>query len=298
MATKTLIGADVRRREDPALVQGAGRFVDALAPRAPRVHAQFPDNVALTWGWSEGDVDGAFARAHTVVRLRVKNQRLAGVALEPRGCVAEFRGGMLTVWAGTQTPHRLRSGLAQILRLSESAVRVIAPDVGGGFGCKISFYADEALCAWAAMRTGRPVKLVLTRREDFLATTQGRGQINDVEAAVARDGTVLALRARTVADLGAYLEILTPYAGMLTGRLLTGPYRIPAARYELTSVFTNAMATAPYRGAGRPEATYLLERTMDAIARSCGLDPAEVRRRNLIRPEEFPYRAPSGPVSA
>jgi len=410
MATKTLIGADVRRREDPALVQGAGRFVDdlapprlvfasvlrsphaharlrrldtmraaaiprvvrvitardvdgtvdpepavgippaarrparpllardvvryvgepvavvvaedryvaadaceqieaeydpqpavsdldaALAPRAPRVHAQFPDNVALTWGWSEGDVDGAFARAHTVDRLRVKNQRLAGVALEPRGCVAEFRGGMLTVWAGTQTPHRLRSGLAQILRLPESAVRVIAPDVGGGFGCKISFYADEALCAWAAMRTGRPVKLVLTRREDFLATTQGRGQINDVEAAVARDGTVLALRARTVADLGAYLEILTPYAGMLTGRLLTGPYRIPAARYELTSVFTNAMATAPYRGAGRPEATYLLERTMDAIARSCGLDPAEVRRRNLIRPEEFPYRAPSGLV--
>src|SRR5207249_3999492 len=197
---------------------------------------------------------------------------------------------------GTQTPHRLRSGLAQILRLPESAVRVIAPDVGGGFGCKISFYADEALCAWAAMRTGRPVKLVLTRREDFLATTQGRGQINDVEAAVARDGTVLALRARTFADLGAYLEILTPYAGMLTGRLLTGPYRIPAARYELTSVFTNAMATAPYRGAGRPEATYLLERTMDAIARSCGLDPAEVRRRNLIRPEEFPYRAPSGLV--
>src|SRR5207244_2998023 len=210
--------------------------------------------------------------------------------------VAEFRGGMLTVWAGTQTPHRLRSGLAQILRLPESAVRVIAPDVGGGFGCKISFHADEALCAWAAMRTGRPVKLVLTRREDFLATTQGRGQINDVEAAVARDGTVLALRARTFADLGAYLEILTPYAGMLTGRLLTGPYRIPAARYELTSVFTNAMATAPYRGAGRPEATYLLERTMDAIARSCGLDPAEVRRRNLIRPEEFPYRAPSGLV--
>src|SRR5947208_2090109 len=410
MATKTLIGADVRRREDPALVQGAGRFVDdlapprlvfasvlrsphaharlrrldtmraaaiprvvrvitardvdgtvdpepavgippaarrparpllardvvryvgepvavvvaedryvaadaceqieaeydpqpavsdldaALAPRAPRVHAQFPDNVALTWGWSEGDVDGAFARAHTVVRLRVKNQRLAGVALEPRGCVAEFRGGMLTVWAGTQTPHRLRSGLAQILRLPESAVRVIAPDVGGGFGCKISFYADEALCAWAAMRTGRPVKLVLTRREDFLATTQGRGQINDVEAAVARDGTVLALRARTFADLGAYLEILTPYAGMLTGRLLTEPYRIPAARYELTSASTNAMATAPYRGAGRPEATYLLERTMDAIARSCGLDPAEVRRRNLIRPEEFPYRAPSGLV--
>ncbi len=269
----------------------------ALAPGAPRVHPEFPDNIALTWAWSEGDAEGAFARAHTVVRLRLVNQRLAGVPLEPRGCVAEYRVGVLTVWAGTQTPHRLRTGLAQILRLPESTVRVIAPDVGGGFGCKIGFYADEALCAFAAVRlAGRPVKLVLTRREDFLTTTQARGQVNEVEAAVAANGTVLALRCRTLADLGAYLEVLTPYPGMLTGRLLTGPYRIPAARYELTSVFTNAMATAPYRGAGRPEATYLLERTMDAVARECGLDPAEVRRRNLIRPEEFPYKAPSGLV--
>jgi carbon-monoxide dehydrogenase large subunit len=120
--------------------------------------------------------------------------------------------------------------------------------------------------------------------------------VNEVEAAVAEDGIVLALSCRTLADLGAYLESLTPYPGMLTGRLLTGPYRIPAARYELVSVFTNAMATAPYRGAGRPEATYLLERMMDAAASVCGVDPAEMRRRNLIRPEEFPYRAPSGLV--
>lgn len=268
----------------------------ALAPGAPRVHAEFPDNVALTWAWSEGEVEEAFARAHTVVRLRLVNQRLAGVALEPRGCVADYRAGMLTVWGGTQTPHRLRTGLAQMLRVPEPTVRVIAPDVGGGFGCKIGFYADEALCAFAALRLGRPVKLVLTRREDFLTTTQARGQVNEVEAAVAADGTVLALRCRTLADLGAYLEVLTPYPGLLTGRLLTGPYRIPAARYELTSVFTNAMATAPYRGAGRPEAAYLLERTMDAIARACDLDPVEVRRRNLIRPEEFPYKAPSGLV--
>ncbi len=268
----------------------------ALKPDGPCVHPQFPDNVALTWSWSEGDVEGAFARAHTVVRLRLTNQRLAGVALEPRGCVAEYRAGGLTVWAGTQTPHRLRFGLAQILRLSESRIRVIAPDVGGGFGCKIGFYADETLCAFAAIQLRRPVKLVLTRREDLLTTTQGRGQVNEVEAAVAADGTVLALRCRTLADLGAYLETLTPYPGILTGRLLTGPYRIPAARYELTSVFTNAMATAPYRGAGRPEAAYLLERTMDAIARACDLDPVEVRRRNLLRPEEFPYRAPSGLV--
>ncbi len=268
----------------------------ALAPGAPRVHAGLPDNVALRWSWSHGDVEGGFARAARVVRLRLVNQRVAGLAMEPRGCLAEYRNGTLTVWAGTQTPHRLRAGLARILRLPESAVRVIAPDVGGGFGCKIGFYADEALCALAAVRVGRPVRLVLTRREDLLTTTQGRGQVNDVEAAVAADGRVLALRCRTLADLGAYLEALTPYPGLLTGRLLTGPYRIPAASYELTSVFTNAMATAPYRGAGRPEATYLLERTMDAVARALGLDPAEVRRRNLIRPDEFPYRAPSGLV--
>ncbi len=268
----------------------------ALASDAPRVHPGLPDNVALTWSWSAGDVDGAFARAAAVVGVRLANQRVAGMALEPRGCVAEFRAGVLTVWAATQTPHRLRAGLAVMLRLPEPAIRVIAPDMGGGFGCKVGFYADEALCAWAAMKLGRPIKLVLTRREDFLTTTQGRGQLNEVEAAVAADGTVLGLRCRTVADLGAYLESLTPYPGMLTGRLLTGPYRIAAASYELTSVFTNAMATAPYRGAGRPEATYLLERTMDAIAARLGLDPAEVRRRNLIRPEEFPYRAPSGLV--
>ncbi len=266
----------------------------ALAAGAPRVHVEFPDNVALRWGWSEGDVEGAFARAHAVVRLRLVNQRLAGVALEPRGCLAEFRAGSLTVWAGTQTPHRLKSGLAQILRLPESAVRVIVPDLGGAFGCKIGFYADEALCAFAAMRLGRPVKLVLTRREDFLTTTQARGQVNHVEAAVDAGGQLLALRCRTIAHLGAYLEVLTPYAAMLTGRLMTGPYRIPAAQYELTSVFTNAMAVAPYRGAGRPEATYLVERTMDEIARQCRLDPADVRRRNLIGPEAFPYTTPSG----
>ncbi len=266
----------------------------ALASDAPRVHAEFPDNIALRWGWSEGDVEGAFARAHTVVGLRLVNQRLAGVALEPRGCLAEFRAGALTVWAGTQTPHRLKAGLAQILRLPESAVRVIVPDLGGGFGCKIGFYADETLCAFAAMRVGRPVKLVITRREDFLTTTQARGQVNYVEAAADPDGRVLAIRCRTIAHLGAYLEVLTPYAAMLTGRLMTGPYCIPAAQYELTSVFTNAMAVAPYRGAGRPEATYLVERAMDEIARQGRLDPTEVRRRNLIRPEAFPYKTPAG----
>lgn len=274
----------------------AGDPEAAAAPGAPRVHEELPDNVALRWSWTHGDVDGAFARARHVVRLRLVNQRVAGLAMEPRGCIAEYRAGALTVWAGTQVPHRLRAGLAEILKLPETAVRVIAPSIGGGFGCKIGYYADEALCALAAVRLGRPVKLVLTRREDFLTTTQGRGQVNDVEAAVAQDGTVLALRCRTLADLGAYLEALTPYPGMLTGRLITGPYRIPAAAYELTSVFTNAMATAPYRGAGRPEATYVLERTMDAVARVTGVDPAEVRRRNLIGPDAFPYRAPSGLV--
>jgi CO/xanthine dehydrogenase Mo-binding subunit len=145
----------------------------ALAPDAPRVHAEFPDNVALRWSWTHGDVDGAFARARHVVRLSLVNQRVAGMALEPRGCLAEWRNEMLTLWAGTQTPHRLRSGLAEILRVPESALRVIAPNIGGGFGCKIGYYRDEALCAVAAMRLGRPVRLVLTRREDFLTNHPG-----------------------------------------------------------------------------------------------------------------------------
>src|SRR5262249_49139246 len=262
----------------------------ALAPGAPRVHADLPDNVVLRWSWSGGDVDGAFARAARVVGLRLVNQRVAGVALEPRGCAAEFRAGGLTMWAGTQTPHRLRSGLAQILRLPESAIRVIVPDLGGGFGCKIGFYADEALCAFAAIRLDRPVKLLLTRREDFLTTTQGRGQVNDVEAAVAEDGTVLALRCRTLSHLRAHLRTLAPYAGMLTGRLLTGPYRTPPAHHDLPTVFPNTRPTAPSRGAGRPEAAYICERTRDETARRCTLDPADVRRRNLIRADEFPYK--------
>lgn len=268
----------------------------ALVPGATRLHPQFPDNIAFTLEWREGDVDGAFARAPAVVRLRVRNQRIAGVALEPRGCVAEYQRGRLTLWPGTQVPHRLKFGVARALRLPESAVRVITPDVGGGFGCKVGIYGDETLCGFAAMRVGRPVKLMLTRRDDFLATTQGRGQVNDVELAVREDGTVLAIRCRTVADLGAYLEVLTPYPGILTGRLITGPYRIRAVEYRLTSVFTNAMATAPFRGAGRPEAAYVLERGMDEIARTLGLDPVEVRRRNLVKPEEFPWKSASGLV--
>ena len=263
---------------------------------APRIHAQFSDNVAYRQAWSEGDVDRAFASAHAVVRTRVVNQRVAVVPLETRGCVAEHRHGMLTVWAGTQAPHRMKYALARALRQPESAVRIVAPDVGGGFGCKVLLYGDETLCALAAMRLGRPVKLMLTRTEDMLATSQGRGQVNDVEVAASADGEVLAIRCRTLADLGAYLEVLTPYPGILTGRLVGGPYRIRAAAYELTSVFTNAMATAPYRGAGRPEAAYLLERALDDVARALGLDPAEVRRRNLIRAEEFPYRSASGYV--
>jgi aerobic carbon-monoxide dehydrogenase large subunit len=268
----------------------------AVRPDAPRVHAQYDDNVAYRQQWSVGDVDGAFASAHAVVRTRVQNQRVAVVPMETRGCVAEHRHAMLTVWAGTQAPHRMKYALATALRLSESRVRIIAPDVGGGFGCKVLLYGDETLCALAAMRIGRPVKLMLTRSEDMLATTQGRGQVNEVEFAVSADGTIQAVRCRTLANLGSYLEVLTAYPGILTGRLVCGPYRIPAAQYELTSVFTNVMATAPYRGAGRPEAAYLLERGVDDIARTLRLDPADVRRRNLIHSHEFPYRAASGYV--
>ncbi len=276
----------------PAISDGAA----ALAPDAPLVHEEYPDNVALRHAWSKGDVESAFAEAAHVVALRLVNQRIAPIAMEPRGCLAEYADQTLTVWAGTQTPHRLRAGLAEVLGLPEARIRVIAPDVGGGFGGKIGFYRDELLCAYAAVLLGKPVRLALTRTEDCLTTTQGRGQINEVEVAATADGKILAIRCRTIADLGAYIEAKTPQPPINTGRLITGPYEIQAASYELVCVFSNKMATAPYRGAGRPEATYILERAMDAVARRCGLDPADIRRRNLISPKAFPYTTPSGLV--
>lgn len=256
----------------------------AIADGAPLVHEEEGSNVAFEFPFAAGDVDAAFADADVVIRQRMMNQRQIPVAIEPRSVVAEYDPGFgkLTVWSSTQIPHLLRTQLAIGLGIPEHSVRVIAPEVGGGFGSKLNVYAEEFLVGHLARTLGRPVKWTATRSEDFLATTHGRDQLADVEVAADRDGRLLGLRVRLLQDLGAYHQLLTPGIPTLTVLMLPGPYRLRNLEVHLSGVFTNKTPTDAYRGAGRPEATFLIERVMDLIAAETGLDPAEVRRRNLI----------------
>lgn len=266
----------------------------ALEPDAPRLYDEFPDNIACRKTGGEGDVDEAFRQADAVIRQRFVNQRLIPMAMEPRSVVAQYNRGTreLTLWSSTQIPHLLRTRLAETIGLPENRVRVIAPEVGGGFGSKLNVYPEEILCALASMQLGRPVKFTEERRENMVATIHGRDQVDYVEAAVKRDGTLLGLRVRVIADLGAYFQLLTPGIPTLTPVMLPGCYRVQNLAYEYIGVFTNKTPTDAYRGAGRPEATYLIERTMDLIAAELGLDPVEVRRRNFIPAEAFPWHTP------
>jgi carbon-monoxide dehydrogenase large subunit len=266
----------------------------ALEPGAPRVHAALDSNLAFEHGWSAGDVDAAFRRAAHVVRGRFVQPRVAPVPMETRGVLARYEAGELTVWISTQMPHHVRGQLATVFGLPEHRIRVIAPEVGGGFGCKGGLYDDEIVTVAAALRLGRPVKWIETRSESLVATTHGRGQVHEAELAVAADGAFLAVRVRGVADLGAHPETFSASPPLLAGRLVTGAYRILAASVVVQGAYTHKTPTAAYRGAGRPEAAHLIERLADLAAEALGLDPAEIRRRNLIPPEAFPYRTPSG----
>ncbi len=268
----------------------------ALAKGSPVLHAGHANNAAYKWEIEGGDLKAAFKSADKVIRQRILNQRLIPVPLEPRGALAEYRPGeqRLTLWSSTQIPHLLRTQIAGMLFIPETQVRVIAPEVGGGFGSKLNVYPEEALVAYLAMKTGHPVKWIESRRENFQATIHGRDQIADVEVAFKRDGTILGLRCRVIADLGAYYQLLTPLIPTLTGLMMTGCYKIPAARMELTGVLTNKMSTDAYRGAGRPEATYLIERVLDLVAADVKKDPVEVRRKNFPQPKDFPYATPTG----
>src|SRR5712691_3275144 len=254
------------------------------------------DNVAYRWELEGGDVNAAFKKADKVIKQRMVNQRLIPVAMETRGVVAEYKPGerQLTVWSSTQIPHLLRTQLAAMLDVPEHSVRVITPEVGGGFGSKLNVYAEEALVGYLAMRLGKPVKWIESRRENFQTAIHGRDQIDDVEVAVKRDGTILGLRLHIVADLGAYYQLLTPLIPTLTGLMASGCYKIPAIRVEIVGVLTNKMATDAYRGAGRPEATYLVERAMDLVAAELKKDPIEVRRKNFPKQKDFPYATPTG----
>jgi aerobic carbon-monoxide dehydrogenase large subunit len=266
----------------------------AARPDAPRLFDQLESNVDHVWKRKRGDVEAAFESAHRVVKLRMNSQRLAGVSMEGRAVAVmpDATTGGLTVWTSTQAAHWIRRDLAEVLGLHENQIRVIAPDVGGGFGVKIGIYPEEAALAALSRQLNLPLRWVEGRLEHMQATTHGRAQIAEYEAAVAEDGTVNALRARVLADLGAYPVA----AGIpnLTGQMAVGVYKIPAVDFEVTCVFTNTTPVAAYRGAGRPEAAYYLERLMDAVAAELGLEPAEVRRRNFIPPDAFPYKTPVG----
>ncbi len=273
------------------------------------LHADFPDNRAVgplpagTGVGSDGTVDDtaieqAFAAAEVVVSQRMVNHRLAPTSIEPRGVVAHYEPGKdaLTIWSSTQNPHILRTFIAALTGLGQDQVRAIAPEVGGGFGSKINIYGEEYVAAAVSKRLGLPVKWVEDRSEAFLATIHGRDIIAYVDLAARRDGTVLGLKLRLVADIGAYNMLLTAAIPTLTMTMASNTYAIPAIRATLTEVFTNKTPTDAYRGAGRPEAIYFVERAMDMLARELDMDPAAVRRRNFIRPEQFPYTTQTGAI--
>ncbi len=265
------------------------------ALKAHPIHPGLESNLALERTVSTGEVAQAFARAHRVVGGRFVQQRVAPTPLEPRGILASWDGirQALTVWSSTQMPHSLRSALAQGLGLAENQVRVITPDVGGAFGAKINVYPEEILAAYLAKHLGRNIKWVEGRSEAFNTTIHGRAQVAELEMAFDAEGRILGLRGRVVADLGAYALETTLGNAPGTLLMLQGPYEIPALELKLLAVYTNATPTGAYRGAGRPEATYYLERLMDMGARALGLDPAEIRRRNFIQ-GPFPYRTHTG----
>lgn len=270
----------------------------AIQRRAPVIHEELKTNLAYSIKASVGDVEGAFQRALGTVKARLVEQRLIPMAMECRAVVAHYEPGpgTLTLWDTTQNPHVLRNALAGMLHLPENRIRVIAPDVGGGFGSKIDVYPEEALAAIFSMRLGCPVKWAEERSENFISTIHGRGQIQEVEAAYDKDGLITAVRVRIWADLGAYCQIFTHAIPTLTLTMLNGVYKFSNMAWELYGVYTNKTPTDAYRGAGRPEATYLLERLVDLVAHRLAMDPAEVRRRNFIPKFTTPYKTAVGTV--
>ena len=272
---------------------------DAASDRVV-IHEALGTNVSYSWELipDPGAVDRAFAEAAHTVSERYVQQRLIPAAMEPRGVVVVPQpfGGEFTIYSGTQIPHILRVMFAATLGISEAKLRVIAPAVGGGFGSKLDVYAEELICLALARRLGRPVRWTEERIENAQATIQGRGQIQRIELAADADGRVTAVRVELLADMGAYLQLVTPGIPLLGAFLYHGVYDVPAYSFRCTSVFTTKTPTDAYRGAGRPEATYAIERAMDALAREVGVDPAEIRRRNFIAPDAFPYSSAAGLV--
>jgi carbon-monoxide dehydrogenase large subunit len=282
----------------------------AMTGKPTVIHADFPNNLAVPLVPSgtgvppdfqnidNSAVEEAFAEAEVVVSQRMLNHRLVPNAMEPRGVVAHYEPAReaMTIWSSTQNPHILRTMIAAMNGLGQDQVRAIAPEVGGGFGAKINIYGEDYVASAISKQLGVPVKWIEDRSEAFVATTHGRDILGYIDVAARRDGKVLGLKMRLIADIGAYNMLLTAAIPTLTMLMANGTYDIPAIRTTLTEVFTNKTPTDAYRGAGRPEATYFLERAMDMLARELDLDPAEVRRRNFIPKDKFPYATQMGAV--
>ena len=273
---------------DPEAAAGEG--VAAL-------HADIASNIAFTWTVAGGDADAAFAAAPVAVSLRLVQQRMIPTAMETRAAVASYNAGsgQLTLWVTSQNPHIHRFLCSVMLKLPEHRIRVIAPEVGGAFGSKIPAYADEALACFASMQLKRPVKWTEDRSENFKVTTHGRDHVQYVEMCGTQDGHITGLRTRVFAGLGAYASTAAPgVPTILHGLMYSGPYTIPNIKGVIKGVYTNTTPVDAYRGAGRPEATYLLERLIDHFAKKIGMDPVEVRRRNLVPADKFPYATVTG----
>ena len=268
----------------------------AIAAGAPPVHPEWPDNVAFNYHQEGGDVDKAFAEADVVVKQRITSQRLIPSSMETRGVVAEWRGAdrQLNLYTSTQVPHLVRTLVAGMLGLEENRMRVIAPEVGGGFGSKLNIYAEEALMGFIAMQIGKPVKWIESRRENFLCTIQGRGHVDYFELAAKKDGTILGIKLKLIQDLGAYHQLLTPVIPTLSVLMMPGLYRTKNIRADIVGAFTNCVPTDAYRGAGRPEATHGIERMVDILSDELKIDPAEIRLKNFVHNEEFPFPTATG----
>ena len=271
----------------------------ALKPGAATVHDDVAGNVC--YDWHIGDkavVDDVFAKAHKVVRLDLENNRLIPNAMEPRSALGDFdtSSGDYTLFTTSQNPHVIRLLMgAFVLHIPENKLRVVAPDVGGGFGSKIYHYAEEAIVTWASAKVRRPVKWTAERNESFMSDAHGRDHVTKIELACEKDGTFIAFRTETMANVGAYLSnFSTVTPTFLHGTLMAGPYKVPNVYVNVKTVFTNTAPVDAYRGAGRPEATYSLERVVDQMCRELGLDPFEVRRKNFITTDMFPYTTPAG----
>ncbi len=304
-AVAAVVGTDRYAVEDAAALVAVDSeplpaTVDAvLAMRggASTVHDEAPDNVLLSRRFEHGDVEAALAAAAVVVERTFRTNRQAAAPLEGRGGVADWNAAeaKLTLWSGTQIPHLARHGLAEILGLPENRVRVVAPDVGGGFGVKTILYPEDVVLCLLAMRLGRPVKWVEQRREGFLAAAHARDHHYAVRAGFDRDGRLLALNVRIVCNVGAY-SVYPWTAGieaLMAGGLLMGPYKLAHYRCEVAAVATNTTPAGPYRGVARPATTFVMERVLDLGARALGVDPVHIRRVNLIGPGDLPYTSPT-----